>query len=189
MKADKQADKQVDKQVDKQLGCIHGSDQKHFKMLSPELYEENRGFITITMNEFLISYLFKVYRAFDGDLLQALILGFMAHHNISRLSNQQKYDDPHIIKDIITGSGKEVMLSPCNAFSISQATGIPRETVRRKIAALIDKGWVKRDTKGQLFLTELLTIAFRDFNYKLADEFLDVAHQILNRCQKGSQSK
>lgn len=177
-----------DKQVDNQLGCIHGSDQKHFKMLSPELYEENRGFITITMNEFLISYLFKVYRAFDGDLLQALILGFMAHHNISRLSNQQKYDDPHL-KDSITGSGKEVTLSPCNAFSISQATGIPRETVRRKIVALIDKGWVKRDAKGQLFLTELLIVEFRDFNREIADEFLDVARQIQNRCQKGLQSK
>lgn len=162
--------------------------EKRFKKLSPELYEENRGFITITMNEFLISYLFKVYRAFDGDLLQPLILGFMAHHNISRLSNQQKYDGRHI-KDIITGSGKEVMLSPCNAFSISQATGIPRETVRRKIAALIEKGWVKRDAKGQLFLTELLTFAFRDFNYELADEFLDVANQILNRCKKDSQSR
>lgn len=175
--------------ADKQLGSTGGPNKKQFKILSPELYEENRGFITVTMNEFLISYLFKVYRAFDGDFLQALILGFIAHHNISRLSNQQKYDDPLLIKDIITGSEKEVTLSPCNAFSISQATGIPRETVRRKVVVLIDKGWVRRDAKGQIFLNELLTFAFRDFNYELADEFLDAAHQILNRCQKGSQPK
>jgi hypothetical protein len=178
----------TDKQANKQSGFVDGPNQKHVKVLPPELYEENRGFITITMNEFLISYLFKVYRAFDGDLLQALILGFMAHHNISRLSNQQKYDDTRI-KDIITGSEKETLLTPCNAFSISQATGIPRETVRRKIAALIEKDWVKRDAKGQLFLTELLIVEFRDFNHELAEELLDVANQILNRCKKGSQSK
>ena len=61
--------------------------------------------------------------------------------------------------------------------------------MRRKIAVLMDKGWVRPDAKGQLFLTELLTFAFRDFNYELTDDFLDVAHQILNRCQKGSQPK
>lgn len=33
---------------------------------------------------------------------------------------------------------------PCNALSIEKVTGIPRETVRRKIAKLLDLGWIER---------------------------------------------
>lgn len=40
-----------------------------------------------------------------------------------------------------------------NAHSVALYAGIPRETARRKIAALIDRGWVERDAAGALFPT------------------------------------
>jgi DNA-binding IclR family transcriptional regulator len=35
-----------------------------------------------------------------------------------------------------------------NTQSISDFSGIPRETVRRKIKELIDRGWIERDESG-----------------------------------------
>lgn len=35
-----------------------------------------------------------------------------------------------------------------NVLSISHFSGIPRETVRRKVIQLMEKGWVERDEEG-----------------------------------------
>lgn len=178
----------TDKGSDKQAGMVNGPGKKHLTMLSPKVYEENKGFITVTMNEFLVSYLLRVYQAFGGDIIQAMVLGAIAHHNVAHLSRQQAFDGIQI-KNIIKELGEEAVLAPCNAFSIGQATGIPRETVRRKITSLVAKGWVKRDAKGQVFITSLPAIEFEQFNFELVHEFLNTARQILDRCHEGLSGK
>ncbi len=44
-------------------------------------------------------------------------------------------------------------LRPCNAYSIAAATGLPRETVRRKIARLTELGWINRRRNGHLYVS------------------------------------
>lgn len=162
--------------------------EKRSEVLSKKMYIENMGFITVIMNEFLVSYLLRVYQAFGGDIIQAIVLGAIAHHNVAHLSRQQAFDGIQI-KNIIKKLGEEAVLAPCNAFSVSQSTGIPRETVRRKITSLVAKNWIKRDTKGQVFITDLPAIEFQQFNFELVNEFLDTARQILDRCQKDLSGK
>jgi hypothetical protein len=178
----------TDKGSGKHAGGVNGPDKQRLTMLSPKTFEENISFITVTMNEFLVSYLLSIYKAFGGDIIQAMVLGAIAHHNVALLSRQQAFDGIQI-KKIIRELGEEAVLAPCNAFSIGQATGIPRETVRRKITALIDKGWVKRDAKGQLFITDLPAIQFRQFNFELINEFLDTARLIAGQCQMDLPAK
>jgi hypothetical protein len=43
-------------------------------------------------------------------------------------------------------SSKPVQLT--NTQSIDQASGIPRETVRRKLETMRARGWIERDDKG-----------------------------------------
>jgi DNA-binding IclR family transcriptional regulator len=93
------------------------------------------------------------------------------------------------VKSIIKELGEEVALAPCNAFSISQSTGIPRETVRRKIASLVAKNWLKRDTNGHLFITDLPAIEFEQFNFERVNDFMNVARQIMDWCHKDSSGK
>ena len=38
--------------------------------------------------------------------------------------------------------------------SIAAATGLPRETVRRKIVRLVELGWIHRRGNGHLFITD-----------------------------------
>jgi DNA-binding GntR family transcriptional regulator len=45
------------------------------------------------------------------------------------------------------------LMRGCNAFSLSQATGVPRETVRRKIKQLVKLGWIEQHNRHGLFIT------------------------------------
>ena len=42
---------------------------------------------------------------------------------------------------------------PVTRSAIARATGLARETVRRKVAAMIDSGLLTTDDRGRLFLT------------------------------------
>ena len=44
--------------------------------------------------------------------------------------------------------GQDIQPENINVQSISDFSGIPRETVRRELRILIAKGWVERDDKG-----------------------------------------
>lgn len=72
-----------------------------------------------------------------SDLDQALILAVIAERYYAALDDGiQQGGAP----------GRYVI----NAHSVALYAGIPRETARRKIAALVRKGWVDRDPAGNL---------------------------------------
>jgi predicted transcriptional regulator len=70
------------------------------------------------------------------------------------------------------------VLRPCNALSISDATGIPRETVRRKVNALIQRGWVSQNERGHLYLTPEVAQHFENFLFPLMDELLSAVGEL-----------
>ncbi len=85
------------------------------------------------------------FEDFDRDILLPILLGEIALHNIGALQNG-------VARRSATRTGKALPerpadeavareLKPCNAYSIAAATGLPRETVRRKIVRLIELGW------------------------------------------------
>lgn len=41
-------------------------------------------------------------------------------------------------------------IAPCNVASIAAATGLPRETARRKVKTLVDEGILRRDRRGAI---------------------------------------
>lgn len=94
------------------------------------------------------------FEEFDRDILLPILLGEIALYNIGALENGAH--GPQV--DESAAGSQECLLRPCNAYSIAAATGLPRETVRRKIARLIELGWISRRENGHLFVTrEALT--------------------------------
>ena len=69
-------------------------------------------------------------------------------------------------------------MSACNALSISRATGIPRETVRRRVEALVKRGWVRRDGRGHLRVADGLTQHFEQFDREHVEQFLRTAQRL-----------
>jgi len=70
-------------------------------------------------------------------------------------------------------------LEACNAYSLSNATGIPRETVRRKAAELVRRGWITRDEKGGFLVAPEASRHFSaDFNLQSLVDLLETAEAL-----------
>jgi hypothetical protein len=78
-------------------------------------------------------------REFGGDLDALLILGAVATGSRGEGWREILLSD---------GRGRGNTHSATNTQSIAHVTGIPRESVRRKLAQLEAKGWVTRDGAG-----------------------------------------
>lgn len=125
------------------------------------------------------------FEAFDRDILLPILLGEIALHNIGAFENGGKpttaagapASDAPLALD---GSMPEVRsFRPCNAYSIAAATGLPRETVRRKIGRLVELGWVTRRGNGHLFVTEAALEHFGSIlSARELTELIDTADQV-----------
>lgn len=75
---------------------------------------------------------------FDGDLDAMLILLTLS------LGTERENWREALLEEADQGGAVRVT----NTLSISHATGIPRETVRRKLEAMEANGWILRDENG-----------------------------------------
>ena len=144
----------------------------------PDWYEANRSEIAVIMGYFFLRYLNLLYRKFEGDFVLCMVLGEIANHNVSGFFSESgscielKKKLKIYLKKIYLERMKH--LKPTNAFSISEATGIPRETVRRKIDKLQEKGWIVKSDQGELFISETVSDYFtEDFNKEILTELFE----------------
>lgn len=89
--------------------------------------------------EFFTEHLADCSRAFGGDLQLMLVLALMGQMHLQALVAQKQNPDhraPSVREQKITAS------------RIADASGIPRETVRRKLAKLEEMGWVEQEGSG-----------------------------------------
>jgi len=88
--------------------------------------------------------LIELRRQFDGDLDLMLVLAVIGlrtlpGHRVEGLSYHEFRD------------GKSLKTpGPINVQSISDSSGIPRETVRRKVQRLEAEGWIERKDSGYI---------------------------------------
>jgi DNA-binding transcriptional ArsR family regulator len=137
-------------------------------------YEANRARISLALSEFTVPLLSRIYHAFDGDVVGAIVLGEIAHRNVeewlARYENSAELlDDP---------ARRETLMRPCNALSIAESCGLPRETVRRKVVTLTERGYIYRSEEGFLFLTRTVGDDFEDMTAKLVEELLATARRL-----------
>ena len=93
--------------------------------------------------EGMIALLSELREAFDGDLDATLILAVIGAALLPKDELPISFSYSELLKQRDIDFRK-----PLNTLSISQVTGIPRETVRRKLATMEAKLWVERDEKG-----------------------------------------
>ena len=145
-------------------------------------YAASRARISLALSEFTVPLLSRIYHAFDGDMVAALVLGEIAHRNVEAWlaeyeNAEEQLDDP---------TRRETLMRPCNALSIAESCGLPRETVRRKIVMLIDRGYVYRSETGFLFLTRNVGDDFEDMTARNVEELLATARRLQSLLAKES---
>lgn len=81
---------------------------------------------------------------FDGDLDMLLVMAVIGEATLPKhlLPANFSYDE------LLKGKGQQINKQDINTQSIAAYSGIPRETVRRKLDRLADKGWIERNSNG-----------------------------------------
>ncbi|GEB80895.1 hypothetical protein DDE01_23100 [Desulfovibrio desulfuricans] len=143
---------------------------------STEEFEKNRIKIEIETNKFLVDHIVRVYKLFDGDITSAIILGAISFHTISNIAPKLNHDTNKISK--VLANHNDPRIPPCNAYSISESTGIPRETVRRKIDKLVQAGFITKNTKAEVFFKEGTQFFFSHFSLETANNVLNAADKL-----------
>jgi len=131
---------------------------------------ERRALFCLSL--FVHRYLTAIYGALTLDLVSLSLLDEIARHNLGSMSGPDYANFP--FKAAHTGA-----MRGCNAFSLSQATGVPRETVRRKVQQLVKLGWVEQhDRKGLFITSKWMDRISREEAAGILAEFRDTARKI-----------
>ncbi len=100
--------------------------------------------------EYLLRTLRNLGPVFKYDYESAIIALSVTMGNVQHLVNTPEVLEPYA--DLSTIIPAELQ-RPVTRLSITRATGLPRETVRRKVAALIAAGVLIKDERGGVRLT------------------------------------
>lgn len=119
--------------------------KKASKRVKPEPTPRTKEAL-LCLSLFFHRYLATVYGSGDLDLVSISLLNEIAQHNLEPFTRGKRGGFPENAEEM-------KLMQGCNAFSLSQATGVPRETARRKIKQLVELGWVEQDNRKGLFVT------------------------------------
>jgi hypothetical protein len=134
---------------------------------------------------FTVPFMRNIYQEFEGDMVLTLVLGEIATRNVGQFFEKPGAPPESVLNDL---AEQRRLLRPCNASSVSDATGIPRETVRRKVNTLLDRGWISQDEKGHLFVTQKAAERFERFMFTTLESLLSAAQALAQTLAPGSAS-
>lgn len=93
------------------------------------LIDADYGLLQYHFVEFVIAHLSDCSRVFGGDLQEMLVLGLIGQVFLRRYNSGARIED-------------EADHSAISASRIADILGVPRETVRRKLQSLSERGWI-----------------------------------------------
>lgn len=136
------------------------------KKIDDDYIKANFGVIWPVHVESFTWFLIECRRHFDGDLDRLLVLCVIGDRTFARgkappdFTYEARHDE----------TWDPIEPEAINVRSISDFSGIPRETVRRKVQELIDLGWVERNDRGMLTATrksgdDLAPLTEKSFQY------------------------
>ncbi len=95
----------------------------------------------------LTTRLMELWRRGDRDSDTAMIMVAVAAITAERFTRAGLSDSHKTLDKVLPVT----LLAPCNVSSIASATGLNRETARRRVAALVKEGMLARSERGEIF--------------------------------------
>lgn len=141
-------------------------------------YERRPLAATLLLTDFFLPYLREMYRIFDGDIALAIVLGEIGHASTQRFTDPRRHD----ALDLADVNSEALMtaLRPCNALSASLASGVPRETARRKVLELAARGWIAEHEGGWVTTPAAGEQFVPQFNREQARRLLQSARRLID---------
>jgi DNA-binding MarR family transcriptional regulator len=145
-------------------------------IISRELLKRHFGDLWPVHNCAFINLIVECRRLFGGDLDQMLILTVIGDRSL--VSNRTK--GLHY-EEFVEGRRRIGQQHRINTQSIADSTGIPRETVRRKLRLLVKRGWVERAAGGSWRVTEKAVSELAPATEATFDYFLTIGNALLTK--------
>lgn len=149
------------------------------RLTGSELDNFDKAFslVAFTLNRFIVDHLLRFARQFGPDYQLMVVWGVLAHqcviHHIPADSRPAKVLGP---------DGKlaaaDADLRPVRQRDLSQITGIPKETVRRKLLKLEQDGWIERKGSGWVLNRDNIDPELREFSRESTKRLLAVSDHI-----------
>jgi len=113
-------------------------------------FETNFGKLHALHVAGLTRHLIACRDAFGGDLDLFLVFTIIGERSFT----PRNAPAAMTVEEFRTSPVRTVRSVAINLQSIADYSGIPRETVRRKVRALIERGWIERDGQGLIAVTD-----------------------------------
>ncbi|WP_295002333.1 hypothetical protein [uncultured Dechloromonas sp.] len=136
------------------------------------------GLLAFSVNRHIVDHMRRICIELSMDPESAQIWGSLAHMNV--LPNLPLGADPMVFLDEL-GRKNDMTLVPIRLTELTQITGLPRETVRRKLENLRKLGKVERTDDGKWFyLNSGVTESDREFTRNTVKQLLMTAQSLLS---------
>lgn len=140
-------------------------------------FDKAYGLVAFALNRYIVDHLLRFGRQFGPDYQMLVVWGVLAHQCVIHLIPAGSRP-----KDVLNQNGLLADPAPdlrsVRQRDLSQITGIPKETVRRKLLKLEQSGWIKRKGQGWVIDRENLDPELREFSRESAKRMLAVADHI-----------
>lgn len=146
--------------------------------IDSESFDRHYPLLAYEVGLLMMAHLRRLYREFDGDLTMCIVLGEIAHYNARYFMRELLPRSGTDAKSLATDAVLDEVVRRCNALSIAEASGIPRETVRRKLDKLERIGWIARDGKGGIRVTRAVGRHFRNIDRAVIADVLETADRL-----------
>jgi hypothetical protein len=147
-------------------------------MASPHPPVDTGTAVTALMTDFFMEYLRTLYREFDGDFALLMTLGEIGQANLRRFV-QPTATDRRDLMELAAGTPGMDSMSGCSALAAAMASGVPRETARRKVLELEARGWITRGEDGHWYATPAVSEHFdASFHPRMLERLLETSDAI-----------
>lgn len=105
-----------------------------------------------------LEILLRIWRqavdCFPDDDLETILV----YLTVAAASTTRHLRDPALLLKLDGGPLPDDLHRPTSGRAVAQATGLPRETVRRRIDALVTSGRLVRDTRGVRTIADTISL-------------------------------
>jgi hypothetical protein len=136
------------------------------------------GLVAFVMNRHLVDHMVRSSRSFGIDYQTMVLWAVLSHQNCAHLYPPGALPSEVLSDDGTARNRNEGMLRPVRLRHLSEMTGVPRETARRKLAALRRAGWITATPLGWVIVPESIDADVRRFTLESTRRFLTAAAEV-----------
>jgi hypothetical protein len=134
------------------------------------------GLAAFAMNRFIVDHLLRFGRHFGADYPMLLVWGVVAHQSLIGLIPMGSMPSQLLNEEGML-SDPQPALRAVRVRDLCQITGIPKETVRRKLLKLSGAGWIAQQGEGWVINRETV-VDLRDFTRESMTRLLSTADHV-----------